>query len=339
MFSLLAGILAFFYDLVPNYAVAICLLTLVVLGALAPITLKGTRSMLAMQKLQPEMKRIQEMHKGDRQAQNEAMMAFYQEHKINPISGCLPMFAQLPVLFIMFRILRGLGNFAISDGKTKIDGILYAKGTRVGTPHYLDHGTAMYKHLVEHGGRMKSFGVDFAAAPNQAGRGAVVLYMLIVLVVLTSFWQIRQMSSRTTTQMAPQMQMMNRITPFFSGFISLSLPGGVTLYFLVSNLFRVAQQSLMYRFDPHLKSHMDEVKEVKSKTAGQPAPPKKGLMASLREQAEAREANRAPRGGSRNGSGGGAITNVSSGPKQQSGRVTQPGQRNNASRKRNKKKR
>ena len=84
MFSLLAGILAFFYDLIPNYAVAICLLTLVVLGALTPITLKGTRSMLAMQKLQPEMKRIQEMHKGDRQAQNEAMMEFYKEQGAGP---------------------------------------------------------------------------------------------------------------------------------------------------------------------------------------------------------------------------------------------------------------
>ena len=91
------------------------------------------------------------------------------------------------------------------------------------------------------------------------------------------------------------MQMMNRITPFFSGFISLNLPGGVTLYFLVSNLFRVAQQTLMYRYDPNLRSHMEDVKDVRSKAASQPAGPKKSLMAGLREQAETRDANRRSR--------------------------------------------
>ncbi len=352
MFSLLAGILAFFYDLIPNYAVAISLLTLVVLGALTPITLKGTRSMLAMQKLQPEMKRIQEMHKGDREAQNVAMMEFYKEHKINPLSGCLPMLAQLPVLLIMFRVLRGLTHVTIGDGKKAVllskgfkvgeqisDGIhkiVLPKGLKVGTPSYLGHDTALYKALETSKGKLLSFGVDFGATPTQNGRGAVVLYTLIGLVVITSFWQVRQMTQRSAQDAPPQMQMMNRIQPFFSGFISLNLPGGVTLYFLISNLFRVTQQSLMYRFDPHLKSHLAEVKEVRSRAASQPPQPKKGLFSSLKEQAEEREANR--RGASNGKSAGSAPVPTTS--RAQSGRVTQPGQRGNAQqRKRNKKKR
>jgi YidC/Oxa1 family membrane protein insertase len=352
VFDILAGILAFFYDLIPNYAVAIVLLTLTVMAVLTPITLKGTRSMLAMQKLQPEMKRIQEMHKGDRQAQNEAMMAFYKEHKINPLSGCLPMLAQFPVLIVMFRVLRGLVNTKVGDGKkaflfrkglqvgeTISDGvhkIVLPKGVRVGTPSYLSDDSALRHALERSGGRMKSFGVDFGSVPSAAGRGAIVLYLLIGLVVLTSYYQTRQMQSRSSNanQMNPQMQTMTRIMPLFSGLISLNLPGGVTLYFLISNVFRIVQQTLMYRFDPHLKAHMEEVREVKSREANLPPQPRKGLFASMREQAEERDAQRRP-------SGNGSRSNGSSGPpsKPTTGRVTQPGQRGNAPRKRSKRKR
>ncbi|HUR78908.1 MAG TPA: YidC/Oxa1 family membrane protein insertase [Acidimicrobiales bacterium] len=351
MFDLLAGVLAFFYDLIPNYVVAISLLTLTVMAVLTPITLKGTRSMLAMQKLQPEMKRIQEAHKGDRQATNEAMMAFYKEHKINPLSGCLPMLAQFPVLMVMFRVINGLVKHATGDGKREfvfrkglhvgetisdgVHGIVLPKGVRIGTPSYLSDDSALRHALERSGGRMKSFGVDFGSVPSAAGRGAVVLYLLIGLVVLTSYYQTRQMQARSPSanQMNPQMQTMTRIMPLFSGFISLNLPGGVTLYFLISNLFRITQQGLMYRFDPHLKAHMEEVREVKTREASQPPQPRKGLMASMREQAEGRGAQRQEADGTRTNGSGGAPTRPNS------GRVTPSGQRATAARKRTKRKR
>jgi YidC/Oxa1 family membrane protein insertase len=349
VFSLLASVLAFFYDLIPNYAVAIVLLTLTVMLVLTPITLKGTRSMLAMQKLQPEMKKIQELHKGDRQAQNEAMMAFYKEHKINPLSGCLPMLLQFPVLIVMFRVLRGLvktHSVAMKEGASCVGRVTTATVKHVtkqqcvtGKPSYLGHETALYKALQASGGRMKSFGVDFGSLPSHAGRGAPVLYVLIVLVVLSSFYQLRQMQSRTVAnqannQMNQQMQTVNRIMPLFSGLISLNLPGGVTLYFLISNVFRIAQQGLMYRFDPHLKAHMEDLREVKSRGVQDASPPaeRKSLFSGLMGGA----------GGDTNGK----TTNGKNGPRGQappskpvSGRVTQPGRPGNAPRKRSKRKR
>jgi YidC/Oxa1 family membrane protein insertase len=348
VFSLLASVLAFFYDLIPNYAVAIVLLTLTVMLVLTPITLKGTRSMLAMQKLQPEMKKIQELHKGDRQAQNEAMMAFYKEHKINPLSGCLPMLLQFPVLIVMFRVLRGLvktHSVAMKEGASCVGQVVTTTVKHVtkqncvtGKPSYLGHDTALYQALQHSGGKMKSFGVDFGALPSHAGRGAPVLYVLIVLVVLSSFYQLRQMQSRTAAnqannQMNQQMQTVNRIMPLFSGLISLNLPGGVTLYFLISNVFRIAQQGLMYRFDPHLKAHMEDLREVKSRGVQDAPPPaeRKSLFSGLMGGA----------GGDTNGK-----TNGKNGPRGQappskpvSGRVTQPGRPGNAPRKRSKRKR
>ncbi len=334
MFNLLAGILAFFYDLIPNYAVAIMLLTLTVMVVMTPITLKGTRSMLAMQKLQPEMKRLQDLHKGDKQAANQAMMEFYKEHKINPLSGCLPMLAQIPVMIVLFNVINKLKN--AEEVKSTVDcaGSIIKGKCMVGNPSYISHDSALYEALQKSGGRMKSFGVDFASLPSEAGRGAVVLYILIGLVVATSYFQLRQTQSRThSSQMNPQMQAMNRIMPLFSGIFGFTLPGGVTLYFFVSNLYRISQQTLMYRFDPHLRAHMDEVREVKSKaaTAG-PAPstPKKSLFGGLRAAAAVGDAAKRTTNG--NGASG-------TSPKPTTGRVTQPGRPGNASRKRSKRKR
>jgi YidC/Oxa1 family membrane protein insertase len=253
MFDILAGLLAFFYDnVVRDYAAAISLLTFTVMLVLAPLTWKGTRSMLAMQRLQPEIKKLQAKHKNDRQALNEAMMAFYKENQVNPLSGCLPQLVQFPVLIVMFRVIRGLTHI-----------------NKDGFPSYVAHTTHLATALKESAGHMVSLGMDLSqSAAKTHGSDAVPLYILIGLVVATSFWQSRQMTARNpgAAQANPQMQVMQRVFPLISGLISFSLPAGVVLYFLVSNLFRIGQQALMYRLDPALASTVrKEVKEIDAK--------------------------------------------------------------------------
>ena len=177
MFQLLAGLLAFFYAIIPNYAVAIGLLTLTVMLVLSPLTLKSTRSMIAMQRLQPEMKALQAKHKGgDRQKLNEEMMALYKEHKVNPVAGCLPMILQMPVFLVMYQVIRGLTH-------TK-DGVV--------DPKYLDHQSDLYEALVRSGGRMRSFGVDLAnnASDRHSSFGeALPFFLIVALVVFTQYVQ------------------------------------------------------------------------------------------------------------------------------------------------------
>ena len=105
MFDLIASVLAFFYDLWPSYGVSIILLTLAVMIVSTPLTLKSTKSMLQMQRLQPELKAIQNRYKDDRPKMNEELMAFYQENGINPLGGCLPMVVQLPIFLVLFRVV------------------------------------------------------------------------------------------------------------------------------------------------------------------------------------------------------------------------------------------
>ncbi len=105
--KLLIRLLGFLHDHVyANYGVAIILLTLIVRIVFWPITHKGTESMRRMAKVQPLMTEIREKYKDNPQKMQQAMMALYKEHKINPLGGCLPMLVQIPVFFALFVVLR-----------------------------------------------------------------------------------------------------------------------------------------------------------------------------------------------------------------------------------------
>ena len=102
----LGWILSFFYDIIPTYGIAIILLTLLVSFLLFPLTLKQTRSMKAMQEIQPEVKRIQKEYKDNREEMQKQVMALYQERGVNPAAGCLPLLLQMPIWFALFQVLR-----------------------------------------------------------------------------------------------------------------------------------------------------------------------------------------------------------------------------------------
>src|SRR3954467_2477971 len=101
------GILKFFHDSVGfSWGLSIIALTIVVRAALVPLTLKQFHSMQALARLQPEIKKLQEKYKDDKQRLNQEMMRFYQENKVNPFSSCLPLVAQLPVFISLFYMRR-----------------------------------------------------------------------------------------------------------------------------------------------------------------------------------------------------------------------------------------
>jgi YidC/Oxa1 family membrane protein insertase len=236
MFDFLARALAACYDVWPSFGGAIALLTLAIMVVLTPLSVKSTRSMIKMQRLQPEMKRLQAQYKGDREALNREMMAFYQANNVNPFSSCLPMLLQMPVFFVLYQILSGL---------TKTD----AAGNFV--PKYLDSSSALYQAL-EGKSEMLSFGIDLSrsslSALSDSGVGASVPYFLMVLVVAgTTWYQQRQIQGRNPNAASanPQQQMITKIVPFIMIPITISVPAGVVIYFVISNFVRVGQQGLI----------------------------------------------------------------------------------------------
>jgi YidC/Oxa1 family membrane protein insertase len=240
VFQILADALAFFYRIWPSYAGAIVLFTLAIMAVLSPLAIKSTRSMIRMQRLQPEMKKLQAKYKDDREALNREMMAFYKANNVNPFSSCLPLLLQMPVFIVLYRVLHGLTQTG-SDGTFD--------------PKYLDHSSTLYQDLSKTN-EMMSWGMDLSKSAVQElqDRGLLVAipYILLVgIVVVTSFVQQRQIQGRNPNAAAanPQQQMIGRIMPFIFIPISISLPAGVVVYFAVSNLVRVGQQALVTKLE------------------------------------------------------------------------------------------
>src|SRR5213080_147179 len=101
------GIMRCFHDTVGcGWGFSSIALTIVVRAALVPLTVKQFKSMQALARLQPEIKKLQQKYGDDKQRLNQEMMRFYQENKVNPFSSCLPLVAQLPVFFSLFYMLR-----------------------------------------------------------------------------------------------------------------------------------------------------------------------------------------------------------------------------------------
>ncbi|MGE0877412.1 MAG: YidC/Oxa1 family membrane protein insertase [Acidimicrobiia bacterium] len=246
MFDAIATVLAWFYGLVHSYALAIALLTLTVMILLTPLTLKGTRSMIQMQKLQPEMKKIQAEYKHDRQKMNEELMKFYQEHKINPVGGCLPLLLQTPVFLVLFRVLSGLTETCSEVGIRAC--------TTVGNfaPKYISHDTQLWKDLTSTD-KMLSFGLDLSKSASVEIRDNVVHglpYLILVLIVAaTSYIQQWQISVRNkgAGPVPKQQEMLLKVMPVFFAVFSLAFPSGLVVYFLVSNLYRIAQNAYITR--------------------------------------------------------------------------------------------
>jgi YidC/Oxa1 family membrane protein insertase len=253
LFELISSLLNFFYELVPNYAVAIALLTCAVMLVTTPLTMKGTRSMIEMQRLQPEIRRIQQEYKDDRQKMNEEMMRFYRENQINPLGGCLPLLVQAPVFAVLFWVVRGLTNSANFVGvQNALDSYgINATTTEGFKPKYLDQSAELYQALLGQG-EMLSFGVDLALSPGEALQQgfvtAIPYLMLVGLVAGLSWLQQKQIMGRTpASQMTQQQRMMMRVVPIMLPFFTFAVPAALGVYFLVSTVWRVGQQGYITR--------------------------------------------------------------------------------------------
>jgi YidC/Oxa1 family membrane protein insertase len=249
LFQGIAWLLNFFYEISGNYAISIALLTCAVMVITTPLTLKGTRSMIEMQRLQPEIRRLQAQYKDDRQKLNEEMMRFYKEHEINPIGGCLPLLIQLPVFSILFWMIRGLINKSDFVGlqRALADYGISPRITAGFSPKYLDHSSEMYKSLLGQT-EMRSFGIDLAVSPSDAlsqGFFTALPYVLALVVIGGMAWyQQKQIMGRNQgAEVNPQQRMMMRLGPILQvGFTFIS-PMALGIYFLVSTAWRLAQQT------------------------------------------------------------------------------------------------
>jgi YidC/Oxa1 family membrane protein insertase len=224
--------------------------------------------MLEMQKLQPQMKRLQALHRGDRQKLNEEMMKLYQEHKVNPLASCLPLVLQFPVFIIMYRVLHGLTTTNASKGP----------GFQ---PQYLDSKSKLYASL--HGKHeMLSFGLDLAQRPYKVladsfGKGLVYALLVVALGALY-FLQQKMVAARATvapTMSATQQKLMQYLPVVFAFFLFFYLTG-LVVYYMAQAIFRIGLQAYITRKFYHGEQSLgrlaiaagNEAREISKKDGG-----------------------------------------------------------------------
>jgi YidC/Oxa1 family membrane protein insertase len=265
LFVAVAAVLAFIYEIIPQYTVAIALLTIVIMAILTPLTVKSTRSMMAMQQLQPEMQKLRQKYKGpeNREQLNQEMMRLYREAGVNPVGGCLPAFLQMPAFFVLYGVIKGLTN-------TIKQGTAYPKGTVLPTgkiatgalkcaqhlcavPRYIPSSSNMYHDLVNAPGKMKSWILTLALEPlshHPHWYQYIPYVVLLALAVGLQYLQMAQMTKRNknAAQANPQMQTMQRVMPLIFIVIYLRVPAAVIVYMVVSSGIRILTQDVMFRY-------------------------------------------------------------------------------------------
>ena len=260
LFELFGWIMAALYAIWPNYGFAITGLTVIIMLALTPVTVKSTKSMLAMQRLQPEMKKLQAKYKGpeNREMLNQEMMRLYKENGTSPFGACLPSLLQMPFLIVLYTLIRGL-----SATTTKI---VNGNKVVVGAPKYIPTDSRMHHDLVVSQGQMHWwFGMDLSSLPfsnhttnpfthaviTSASQAVLIIpyLVLIAAAMFLQYYQMRQMNNRNPQAAAanPQMQTMQKFFPIIFGLIYLRVPAGATVYMVVSSAMRIGTQEVMFK--------------------------------------------------------------------------------------------
>ncbi|SMC51363.1 protein translocase subunit yidC [Desulfocicer vacuolatum DSM 3385] len=201
------------HDIIPNYGIAIILLTLLIKILFWPLGSKSYKSMSDMKRLQPLMMELREKYKDDKQRMNQEVMGLYKTYKVNPMSGCLPMLVQMPIFFALYRMLYQ----AIELRHAPFMGWI----TDLSAPD-----------------RLLSF--DFAIPFMQAPYGIPVL-----TIIMGASMFLQQKMSPTTGD--PTQAKMMMLMPLFMTFIFINFPAGLVLYWLVNNLLSIGQQYYIQR--------------------------------------------------------------------------------------------
>lgn len=225
LIEVLAAILVFFYNIVHNYGIAIILLTILVRVVLLPLTIKQTKSMHDMQKLQPKLKELQAKYKDNKEKLQEEMMKFYSEHKVNPFGGCLPLILQLPVFFSLFYVLLHPDQFLPAAYQESFKHAVFLGANLVSTPA---------KYMPPPLG-------EASVMSAQTIIGGIPYYILVVLMVVTTYFQSKMMGGD------PQQGKMMLFMAAFMAFIALRFPAGVLIYWVTTNSLTMVQQYFQLR--------------------------------------------------------------------------------------------
>ena len=277
------------YNLVQNYGLAIILFTVVVKLILLPLNIKSQKAMRKQQKIQPIITKLQEKYKNDQEKLQREMMKVYKENNVSMMGGCLPMLIQMPILIGLYQVIQRPINFLAGVTEWSADKLEIVSALRdkisASYPELVGNlGGMDVENLVKTGQIQISkwctvlgeqldwsfnfnfLGLDISNAPSAAlsklmvgdfSNMSIILLILIPAFAVLTTWlstKITQMQSgkpaATNEQSSQMMSSMNIMMPLMTGFFTFTLPSGMGLYWIISNVVQMVQQlALNYYFD------------------------------------------------------------------------------------------
>jgi YidC/Oxa1 family membrane protein insertase len=252
--SVLAAIfwlLKYFYGFVGDWGVAIILLTLAFRVVLIPLTWKQTKSMYELQEIQPKIKALQEKYKNDKEKQQEELMKFYQENKVNPFGGCLPLILQMPLFIALFTVLRVnlpafISTMPLAQQAMARHWSVIIPDITMSPQQVYTVASAVPTHTAGIATSAASAIATSAIVPGGGGAisGVIAILPYLVLVALfgLSVWLPQYLMTKDPTQRRTGALM--AVFMLYIGFVS---PAGVLLYWVTSSGWQVGQQVFTQR--------------------------------------------------------------------------------------------
>ena len=217
------------FKYVSAYAISIIITTVIFKLILLPLTLKQTKSMKAMQDIQPKVQELQKKYKDDQQTLSVKQMELYKEHKINPLGGCLPLLVQFPIIIAYFRVMQSPIKYVFESKavyETINKSFLWVKDISL-APGDLVNGVV-----------------------NEIQIGGFVIPLIAILAAVTTYFSNKSMTAgqpAANEQAASTQKTMNIMSPLIILMFGYRYAVGLTLYWTVSNIFQMVQQSVVNR--------------------------------------------------------------------------------------------
>lgn len=261
----------YIYLIFQNYGWTLVLFTIITKALLLPLTIKQQKSMSKMQTIQPKLQELQKKYQYDKEKLNQETMKLYQSNQINPMSGCLPLLIQFPLLIALYNIIRNPLSYVIQLGKhglptiEEVHAVLTSLGSTVQASDQIGMASEMSRFATELAAKFPGvnilnidfsfFGLNLAQTPSISNLSPLLI--IPVLAGLTTFltsWLSNKMNGQTAAANGEgtqgTMQMMTYFFPLMTVFFAFSLPAGLGFYWTLSNIIQIVQQYIMHKYFP-----------------------------------------------------------------------------------------
>ncbi len=280
------------YNLVQNYGWAIIIFTVIVKLILLPLNIKSQKAMRKQQKIQPILMELQKKYANDKEKLSQETMKVYKENNISMMGGCLPMLIQFPILIGLYNAIRSpikyllrvdFHNDAVIEKATALfEAAKAGLGDKIGNLSGVSIDSIIKNYQMQLSNWSRDFGngewaidfnflgLDLSRNPGEAfsaiiagdfsNLATVLLVLIPILAMFTtwlSMWQSQRMNKQAQAagSAADMTKSMNMIMPIMTGFFAISLPAGLGIYWIASNIFQLAQQ---YFMDMYFKNKEDD---------------------------------------------------------------------------------